>query len=192
MSKRKKLLIILPLAFALILLILFFSVKAVVFGDRIVSTEKRLIDSTALLQYKTQKGENIDITIGSDLIPIAENLYKVQIILNRQGSEHYELNNVGLSFTLGSDVEVIEAFYSSNGPDYTVPRTDYDGKTKIIKCNSDRGYLKLDMIISGEKADTAILNIGYDIEGKEMYSFNSFRGFEENYEFRNAELYKTN
>ena len=81
-------------------------------------------------------------------------------------------------------MDIVEAFYSANGPDYKFPEVDYSEGTKTLKCRSDRGYLDFRLILSGDKAEEALLNVGYDITGKQMYSFNRFYGFEENIELR--------
>ena len=183
MSKSKKLLILLFIILAAILIISFFAVKALCFGDKIVNSEKLLIDSTTLLQYETEKGQNIDMAVSGDIIVIGEKLYQVRIILNRQDDgECYGVENVDVKLAVDSSVEIVEAFYSANGPDYEIPEVDYSEGTKTVRCSSDRGYLDFRLILSGDKAEEALLNVGYDIAGKQMYSFNRFYGFEENIE----------
>ena len=160
-----------------------FAIAAFAFKDNISLSDKSIIDKTILFMHGTEKGEKLEIPFGCSSIPIGEDSYLVDILFNAdQKSTNYSIKNARIVSNINNDVSVLSAFYSADGPSYTVPNVSY-ADTQRVECFSDKGYVHLRMLLSGSEVKNLSFGVEYDIMGEGLYSFNKFHQSWEDLEF---------
>lgn len=162
------------LAIFVIITVSFVTITAFAFKDQISDSDKRIIDKTILFMHNTEKGEKLETSFSCVSDQIAEDTYLVNILFNADHkSNNYNTKNVRIVSNINNHVNVLSAFYSADGPNYTVPNIDYADE-KEVKCFSEKGYIQLRMLLSGEELDSLSFDVEYDVIGEGLYSNNIF------------------
>lgn len=162
------------LAVFVIFTVSFVTISAFAFRDEISDSDKRIIDKTILFMHNTEKGEDLEMSLGCGIVPISEDTYLVNILFNADyKSNNYKTKNVRIVSNVNNHVNILSAFYSADGPTYTVPAIDFSDK-KEIQCFSENGYIELKMLLSGEELDSLSFDVEYDVIGEGLYSNNIF------------------
>lgn len=163
---------------AVILIAVGFAALFISHSDKITASESHFITNVALLTHETEKGEKFEIPLSANAKKVGENLYLVNIILNDQtGEENYGVEHGKVKISLKDTVEIPMRFYSAGAGIYAAPSISYsDGGMQTLECSSDNGYLEIQLLLSGEEAESLSFEVGYAIIGKGLYSFNKFYG----------------
>lgn len=156
-------------------------ISAIIFSstDKIAQSEKIVMENTTLYNHVTENREKIEISLTVNSRVIGEDAYLYEIILNSRDSARYNAKNARLKCELNDNTDILSLFYSGNGPDYTIPDIEYAENNKSFECDSDKCYIYVKMLLSGEKAEEANLSLQYDIIGNGAYSFNKFYGLKD-------------
>lgn len=175
MKRKIQISLLIVLLFAILNVIV---ISAIIFSssDKIAQSDKIVMENTTLYNHVTEKGEEIEIALAVNSRTIGENTYLFEIVLNSRDSAHYNTKNARLKFKLNDNTDILSLFYSGNGPDYAIPDIEYTDNHKCFECNSDKCYIYVKMLLSGEKAEETSLSLQYDIIGNGTYSFNRFYG----------------
>lgn len=160
----------------LTLAVSFFVIGYTVLIDEISDSDKTTIDKTVLFTHNTKKGEKVETSISCTSQPIGDNAYLVDIIFNDgKQNKKYNIKNTRVSLNITEDTDILSAFYSAGGSNYTIPNNAYSrGSDKTVECVSDDGYIHLKLLLSDSDAKSLNLTVEYDITGSNLYSFNKF------------------
>ena len=195
MKKSLKISIII-LAAIVALSLIFSGVLTLIFKDKISVSKKNVItDHDVILNHTTEKGKELAIPFGCTASKIDEITYHVIISFNNGGDNpNYKIENARIVTNLNAKVNIYSAFYSYGNSNYAVPNMDfttederndrsYQGTQKNVKCFSENGYMRIEMVLSGEELDSLSFDISYDVIGQGLYSNNKFHYAWEEMEF---------
>ncbi len=181
--KRTILIILSAVVLLLFALIAFF----ITMSDEIVSTDKNKMYNTIMLTHETKKGDKIETPLTVSLKLMSDDLYLINVLFdNGTDSQHYNVKYGKIKVSMDDSVEAPMMFYnsgSSDGLNYRIPNVRYgDGNTQTLECDSDDGYLNLEMLLSGEKAKNLKFDVNYSIVGNGTYSINKFYNLKESFD----------
>lgn len=180
--KRTILIILSAVVLFLFALIAFF----ITMSDEIVSTDKKTFNTnTIMLTHETKKGDKIETPLTVSSKPMGDDLYLINVLFdNGSDSEHYDVKYGRFKISIDNNVETPMMFYScSDGLNYRIPNVRYgDGNTQTLECDSDDGYLNLEMLLSGEEAKNLKFDVNYSIVGNGTYSINKFYNLKESFD----------
>ncbi|HBH96113.1 MAG TPA: hypothetical protein DDX91_10190 [Ruminococcaceae bacterium] len=172
---------IIIIALCISLIVAFFAVTYFIFKDKISDSEYNRIDKTFIFTHSTEKGEKIEISFAPNFMTISEDTYLVDIVFNgvQNNNANYEVKNAKITLNINNNVNILSSFFSADGSSYAVPNIS-NGDFKKLECFSDKGYIHIQMLLSGADAKDLKLAVEYGIHGKQLYFFNKFHHTWEN------------
>lgn len=137
--------------------------------------DKHAIGQTVLFTHTIEKGENLEIPLSYGSYKIADNTYLVDIVLNNDHENaNYRIKNAELVMNLDKKANILTAYCSDEGSNYTLPNVSYADEQKRVRCFSENGYIHFQMLLSGVQSESLSFDLKYAVAGDGLYSFNNF------------------
>lgn len=139
------------------------------------SVDKRTIGQNMIFIHTIDKGDDLEVPLSWNSYKLADDTYFVDIVLNNgHGNPNYRIKNAELVINLDEKINILTSFYSDKGLEYTNPVIDLRDDLKKVKCNSQNGYMHLQMLLSGVQSESLSFDLKYAVAGNGIYSFNKF------------------
>lgn len=129
------------------------------------------------ISHEIGKGEKLELTVTQNVLNLAEDVYKVDLLINQYINKNYSVKDINVSYMISEDDILISNFYGIGYGEYREGEISYENG-KSINCMSENNYMFCTFIIRSNSAehlyDPNAFDLSYDIAGHFPYTANRF------------------